>query len=75
MASIAYLLAQRAKAQRQHDMGQVRAINADLARLGHVDQPRSEAPEPPVEPTETERRPYGLPERRPSAKRRPRAAS
>lgn len=81
MASIAYLLSCRAKAQAAGDRGQVRAINADLARLGYADTaPRPEAPEAPepteapVEPGMVERRPYGAPEQRPAAgarRRRP----
>ena len=37
MATVAYLLAMREKAQGLDDRGQVKAINADLARLGYVD--------------------------------------
>jgi hypothetical protein len=37
MATIAWLLQQRAKAEGQRDRGTVKAINADLARLGYVE--------------------------------------
>lgn len=37
MASIAFLLQARAKAERADDLGQARAITADLARLGYVE--------------------------------------
>lgn len=73
MASIAFFLAERARAQRQGDMGQVRAINADLARLGYVDpKPRPEAVSEPEEPEPMETRPAALPERAvPPRRRRP----
>lgn len=38
MASIVHLLGARERARAFGDAGQVRAINADLARLGHVDR-------------------------------------
>lgn len=42
MASVAYFLAMREKAEALGDKGQVKAINADLARLGYVDTPQPE---------------------------------
>jgi hypothetical protein len=52
MASVAYLLAERAKVARLGDAGLYRAITADLTRLGYVDEtPRPEAA--PVERVET----------------------
>lgn len=38
MASIGFLLAARNTAMAKRDFGQVKAINADLARLGYVEQ-------------------------------------
>lgn len=39
MPTIAWYLQQRAKAMGQGDRGMIKAINADLARLGYVDSP------------------------------------
>lgn len=42
MASSEYLLDMRARAREQGDLGQVRAINADLARIGYSEPTRIE---------------------------------
>jgi len=49
MASIAYLLEMRSRAERAGDRGQARALTADLRRQGHADVPvalETAVPEP-----------------------------
>jgi hypothetical protein len=53
VATVAYLLACREKASSQGDAGQVRALNADLARLGHVTGVREHAVASPLATPET----------------------
>lgn len=64
---IAHLLQQRAKVQAAHYGAGVAAINADLARLGHVDSPS--LPEAAV-PAELETTEVEMPEHAVPAKRR-----